>query len=75
MTSDQDLIRMANQIAAFHAPYPHEEALQEMAKHIKYFWEPRMRRAFDALVSGGGAGLSPLALEVGQVLLKERATI
>jgi formate dehydrogenase subunit delta len=74
MTSDQDLIRMANQIASFYGPYPHDEGLSGVIQHIKDFWEPRMRRAFDALVAAGGNGLSPLALEAGQVLLKESAT-
>jgi formate dehydrogenase subunit delta len=73
MTSDQDLVRMANQIAAFHAPYPHDEGLKGVIQHIKDFWEPRMRRAFDALIAKGGQGLSPLALEAGQALLRERA--
>jgi formate dehydrogenase subunit delta len=74
MTSDEDLVRMANQIARFYAPYPHDEGLKGTVQHIKDFWEPRMRRAFDALIAKGGAGLSPLALEAGQGLLTERAT-
>lgn len=69
--SDHDLIRMANQIAAFYGPYPHDEALAGTKQHIKDFWEPRMRRAFDALVAKGGTGLTPLALEAGQALLSE----
>lgn len=73
MTSDQDLIRMANQIAAFYSPYPHDEGLVGVQQHIKDFWEPRMRRAFDALIAAGGKGLSPLALEAGQALIRERA--
>jgi formate dehydrogenase subunit delta len=74
MTSDEDLVRMANQIARFYAPYPHDEGLNGTVQHIKDFWEPRMRRAFNALAAKGGAGLSPLALEAGQALLKERAS-
>jgi formate dehydrogenase subunit delta len=70
--SDNDLIRMANQITAFYGPYPHDEGLTGTKQHIKDFWEPRMRRAFDALVEKGGAGLTPLALEAGQGLLRER---
>jgi formate dehydrogenase subunit delta len=70
--SDNDLIRMANQITAFYAPYPHSEGLAGTKQHIKDFWEPRMRRAFDALVEKGGKGLTPLALEAGQGLLRER---
>jgi formate dehydrogenase subunit delta len=74
MSSDADLIRMANQIAAFYGPYPHDEGLAGVRQHIKDFWEPRMRKAFDALISKGGTGLTPLALEAGQGLLKERQT-
>jgi formate dehydrogenase subunit delta len=74
MTSDEDLVRMANQIARFYAPYPHDEGLAGVKQHIKDFWEPRMRRAFDALIAADGNDLSPLALEAGQALLKERAT-
>jgi formate dehydrogenase subunit delta len=70
--SDNDLIRMANQIAAFYGPYPPAEGLVGVQQHIKDFWEPRMRRAFDALVEKGGAGLTPLALEAGQGLVRER---
>jgi formate dehydrogenase subunit delta len=73
MTSDEDLIRMANQIATFYGPYPHDEGLSGVQQHIKDFWEPRMRRAFDVLIAKGGTGLTPLALEAGQVLLRERA--
>jgi formate dehydrogenase subunit delta len=73
MSSDADLIRMANQIAAFYVAYPHDEGLSGVKQHIKDFWEPRMRRAFDALIAKGGQGLSPLALEAGQALLRERA--
>ena len=72
--SDNDLIRMANQIAAFYASYPHDEGIAGVKQHIKDFWEPRMRRAFDALIANGGAGLSPLALEAGQGLVGESQT-
>jgi formate dehydrogenase subunit delta len=72
MTSDDDLIRMANQIAAFYGPYPHDEGLTGVQQHIKDFWEPRMRRAFDALIAKGGAGLTPLSLEAGKALVKAR---
>ena len=70
-SEDADLVRMANQIAAFYGPYPHEEGLAGIQQHIKDYWEPRMRRAFDALVERGGAGLSPLALEAARALLNE----
>ncbi len=63
------LVRMANQIAQFFEPYPHDEALEGVADHIKKFWEPRMREdLFDALDKGEAEGLHPLALEAAEKL-------
>ena len=55
-----DMVRMANQIAAFFAGYPHDEAVKETAYHINAFWEPRMRTQLLAHLDTGGAGLDPL---------------
>nr|WP_315237975.1 formate dehydrogenase subunit delta [uncultured Albidiferax sp.] len=44
MNSDH-LIHMANQIGDFFQTMPErEEALDDLATHIRKFWEPRMRR-------------------------------
>lgn len=59
----EDIVRMTNEIARFFVAYPHDEAVNGVAGHIKDFWEPRMRTALKAYVAGGGHGLSPLALE------------
>jgi formate dehydrogenase subunit delta len=59
---DRDMIRMANQIAAFFEAYPRPEALDGIAKHIKGFWDPRMRKRIDDYIEGGGEGLSPLVI-------------
>ncbi len=56
------MIRMANQIAAYFEAYPRTEALAGIAKHIKSFWDPRMRRHLDGYIAEGGAELSPLVL-------------
>ena len=37
------MIRMADQIAAFFEAYPRAEAVDGIGKHIKSFWDPRMR--------------------------------
>ena len=58
-----DLVRMANQIAAYFEPYPKSEALDGIAKHIHAFWDPRMRNELKAYIDNGGAGLSPLFLD------------
>ena len=60
---NQDLIRMANQIADFFEAYPQPEAVAETANHLRAFWEPRMRRQLEAFVRDGGAGLDGIAGE------------
>ena len=57
------MVRLANQIALFFAPYPHEEAVSGVADHLQKFWEPRMRKQIVAYVASGGSGLHELALE------------
>lgn len=51
MTRDDTLIRMANQIGTFFESMPDQtEALAGIAKHLKNFWDPRMRKAFLVLL-------------------------
>jgi formate dehydrogenase subunit delta len=56
---------MANQIGMFFEAMPDRtEALEGIARHIKMFWEPRMRRDLLAHVDGpGGAELSGMVAE------------
>lgn len=68
-----DLVRMANQIAAFHASYGEAEAVAGTAKHIRDFWDPRMRADLDRLVAAGGTGLSPIALAAARHLAAGKA--
>ena len=56
------LVAMANDIAAFFASEPDQEsAAEQVAYHLKKFWEPRMRSEIRRCLDQGGAGLSPLA--------------
>ncbi|KWT69946.1 formate dehydrogenase subunit delta [Hyphomicrobium sulfonivorans] len=57
---NRDMIRMANQIAAFYEPYTRAEALKGIHGHIHSFWEPRMRKQIYDYIDGGAEGLSPL---------------
>jgi formate dehydrogenase subunit delta len=57
-----NLVMMANQIAAFFAAQGEARAVPQIANHIEKFWDPRMRRQILAHVGQGGAGLSPLAI-------------
>lgn len=54
----ESLVRMANQIGAFFEAMPDRaEAMQDLATHIRKFWEPRMRKEFLAYLDSGGADL------------------
>ncbi|MBP6850445.1 MAG: formate dehydrogenase subunit delta [Rhodoferax sp.] len=56
MNSD-NLIRMANQIGVFFESMPDRaEGLEGIATHIRKFWDPRMRRAFLAMVDADQNG-------------------
>ena len=56
-----DLVRMLNQIAAFHGGYPRDEAVAAATKHVRDFWDPRMRERMAAHLASGGEGLSEIA--------------
>lgn len=62
------MVRMANQIADFFAAYPEDTAVAETAKHLKSFWDARMRKLLAEHVAKGGDGLKPLALKAAQSL-------
>jgi formate dehydrogenase subunit delta len=63
--SNDNLIRMANQIGTFFESMPdRKEALEGLATHLKKFWEPRMRRDFLELVDGKASDrLNAIVLE------------
>ena len=65
-----DMIRMANQITAFFAPYSKPEALDGIAKHVHAFWDPRMRNQLKADIDKSGEGLEPLFLEAAKEYFK-----
>lgn len=55
----ENLVRMSNQIGAFFESMPNrEEALADIATHIKRFWAPQMRhQLLDWMEKDGGVGL------------------
>jgi formate dehydrogenase subunit delta len=69
----ESLVKMANQIGTFFEAMPdHAEAVDDIAQHLKKFWEPRMRKALLAHVDehadssdgdGDGDGLSDIVAE------------
>ena len=64
----QDMLRMANQIASFFNGSGPEAAVKDAAEHITKFWDPRMRTQIIAHAAAGGAGLSPTALAAARQL-------
>jgi formate dehydrogenase major subunit len=56
-----DLVRMADQIAANQAYRAAEEAVSIVANHIKLFWAPAMQRDLLAALASGEVELSPVA--------------
>jgi formate dehydrogenase subunit delta len=65
MTGEK-LVGMANQIGGFFAAMPdRDQAIEDIASHLRRMWEPRMRRALYAHIDQVGAGeLSALLQEV-----------
>ncbi|GJD95163.1 formate dehydrogenase subunit delta [Methylobacterium iners] len=62
-SSNDKLVRMANQIATFFRSYPEDEAVAGIHKHIVAFWTPKMRHALVAYGPTAGSGLDPLVMQ------------
>jgi formate dehydrogenase subunit delta len=64
-----NLVKMANQIGTFFEAEPdRNQALADIAGHIKRSWEPRMRRALLAHIdSDGGGQLKDIVMEAVRV--------
>ena len=65
--------RMGNDIARQFAHLPTEVAAQAVARHIETFWDPRMRRALEALVAERDDSLDPLLVDAVGRLVKHAA--
>jgi formate dehydrogenase subunit delta len=55
--------RMGNDIARQFAHLPAPEAAEAIARHIETFWDPRMRRGLEGLVSEADDSLDPLLVD------------
>jgi formate dehydrogenase subunit delta len=69
----RDMVRMANQIAAFFKGYGEETAKKEIATHINSYWEPRMRSLLFSHLQNGGAGLEPLVIAAAAQIRQPKA--
>jgi formate dehydrogenase subunit delta len=61
---------MANQIDKGFAALPHDQAVAEIAAHIKSFWEKRMLAQIFSHLDEGGAGLDERAKQAVTFLKK-----
>ena len=55
------LVAMVNEIAAFFAGEDPAKAAENVANHLRRYWDPRMRRHIVEHASKGGEGLSQVA--------------
>jgi formate dehydrogenase subunit delta len=73
---NDNLVKMANDISAFFASDPDRAtAMQNMADHLRRFWDPRMRKAIIEHYRAGGEGLSDLARDAVGKLAAEQASL
>lgn len=63
--NNDNLIRMVNRIGTFFAAMPdREEAMRDLAQHVRRFWEPRMRtQLFAHIDAHQGEGVDALVID------------
>jgi formate dehydrogenase subunit delta len=71
MSDPAGLVRMLNQIAANVAHHPHDQAVGEIAAHLRACWAPAMRAELGTHLERGGPGLTPLAAAAAERLQAE----
>ena len=57
----QHLVAMVNEIAAFFVGEDPGKAADNVANHLRRYWDPRMRKQIVAHASSGGEGLTQVA--------------
>ncbi|WP_430910296.1 formate dehydrogenase subunit delta [Methylobacterium sp. sgz302541] len=62
-SSNDKLVRMANQIASFFRSYPEEEAVAGIHKHIVAFWTPKMIAALRHYLPEAGDRVDDLVVQ------------
>ena len=55
------LVTMVNEIAAFFAGEDPGKAAENVANHLRRYWDPRMRKQILEHAGNGGEGLTPVA--------------
>lgn len=66
------LVTMANDIGNFFGADPDRQAaVQNIATHLRRFWDPRMRRQIADHYQQGGDGLTPVVRDAVALLASE----
>ncbi|CAN5340689.1 formate dehydrogenase subunit delta [soil metagenome] len=55
-------IRLINKVVVHFGYLPTEQAVTQVADHVRKFWDPRMKRRLFDLVDAGAGELEPVAL-------------
>ena len=72
----EHLIAMANQIGAFYESMKNrDEALEQLANHIRMFWDPRMRRALLSMMPGEGVPSTNMSAILVEALQRHRSML
>ena len=68
--SDHDAteIRLINKVVVHFGYLPTEQAVTEVAEHVRKFWDPRMKRRLFDLVDAEAGDLEPVALAAAALL-------
>ncbi len=66
--SEEKIIRMANQIAAFFHSKPEAQGVAGIAEHINKFWEKRMRAELFEAINESGTELDPWVLKAAPMI-------
>ncbi|PRX44613.1 formate dehydrogenase subunit delta [Prauserella shujinwangii] len=67
-------IRLANEIAVQFPHLPPEEAAEAIAKHIRQFWDPRMKAELLRRMDAESTALDPKALAAARLLRDQAPT-
>lgn len=57
-----EIVKMANDIAGFHASFPEDEAKQMVSEHINKFWAPSLRAKFHEQMASDPVVFHPLVV-------------
>jgi formate dehydrogenase subunit delta len=61
-------VRLGNDIARQFAHLPHDQATAAIARHLRMFWDPRMREALHLAIAAGDSDADPLLNDAAELL-------